>query len=212
MHILHLQEITCIQWSEWKYRTGRSIKLHPRRCWVALEVMSSVFPSWVLSQEMPCTSVCSRSKNMLSVLRFWRLELVPSSQVHQHSEYALFFFPQVCQQAVTKPSVQQEIHCWVEVSSSLTYLFPSIQNEVRSEHILPLLSTTYHFEQLSRFSDTRCVCFSISSMSARAQPIGKERYDMQIMKAESLLSSSLNVFWSSEKNNFFPQINKFIFF
>lgn len=124
MHIFHLQEITCIQWSEWKYRTSRSIKLHPRRCWVALEVMSSVFPSWVLSQEMPCTSVCSRSKNMLSVLRFWRLELVPSSQVHQHSEYALFFFPQVCQQAVTKPSVQQEIHCWVEVSSSLTYLFP----------------------------------------------------------------------------------------
>lgn len=95
MHILHLQEITCIQWSEWKYRTGRSIKLHPRRCWVALEVMSSVFPSWVLSQEMPCTSVCSRSKNMLSVLRFWRLELVPSSQVHQHSEYALFFSPSV---------------------------------------------------------------------------------------------------------------------
>lgn len=95
MHILHLQEITCIQWSEWKYRTGRSIKLHPRRWWVALEVMSSVFPSWVLSQEMPCTSVCSRSKSMLSVLLFWRLELVPFSQVHQHSEYSLFLSPSV---------------------------------------------------------------------------------------------------------------------
>lgn len=160
---------------------------------------------------MPHTSVGSRSKCMLTVLHLWRCILLTSPPAQWI--FSFFFSPSVpggswkaFSAAKRDPLLSRGFfipHVFVPMLSQMR---PKVSTSSPcSPPSIALSSSPGSLAQGMFF-------FFISSMSARAQPIGKERYGMQVMKAESLLSLPLNVFfWSNENYFFFPQINMFIF-
>ena len=170
---------------------SRSMGPHPRRCWVTPEVLSPLFPAWVQSWEMPSTTVGlagSGAHQSYYNLGDEACNLLPGSVTEQ--KFNLSFscplrghsgVPRTQGGTYKASAAERRDLLLSKVRNPLWFLHPSCicalatQNEPRSG-LCSTSSLCWCSEQLSSFSGMEHGHISLSTVSARAQPIGRERY------------------------------------